>query len=111
MFRRLKGSPVAFATAVAGLLLAVPAHAAEYQVTMDNMNFGAMPKNAKVGDTIVWINHDTVQHSATAKDGSFDVRLLPGKQARTALTKAGQIAVTCIYHSTMRATLKVAPAG
>lgn len=111
MLHRLNVGRAALGPALAALLLAVPAQAAEYQVSMDNMTFGAMPKAAKVGDTIVWINHDTVQHSATANDGSFDVRLLPGKQARTVLTKAGQIAVKCIYHSAMRATLKVQPAG
>jgi plastocyanin len=75
---------------------------------MDNMAFESVPKGAKVGDIIVWDNRDTVQHSATARDSSFDVRLQPGKKARTVLAKAGNIAVYCVYHPMMRATLKVA---
>lgn len=80
----------------------------EIVVVMDNMNFGRLPNDAKVGDVIVWDNRDTVQHTATARDGSFDVRLQPGKKGRTVLRRAGDLAIYCIYHPMMRATLKVA---
>lgn len=80
----------------------------EITVTMDNMVFGQMPSDAKVGDTILWVNNDTVQHTATARDGSFDVRLQPGKSGKTVLSKAGNLAIFCIYHPMMRTTLKVA---
>ena len=80
----------------------------EIVVVMDNMNFGSLPKDAKVGDVIVWDNRDTVLHTATARDGSFDVRLQPGKRGRTVLSRAGNIAIYCIYHPMMRTTLKVA---
>ena len=96
----------------AGSLLHVQAQAQgaphEYTVVMDNMNFGALPSGAKVGDTIIWDNRDTVQHSATARDGSFDVRVNPGKKGRTVLTNAGTIALYCIFHPMMRGTLRVA---
>ena len=82
--------------------------AREFTVTMDNMVFGRMPSGAKVGDTIIWVNNDTVQHTATARDASFDVRLQPGKRARTVLSKAGNLAIYCIYHPMMRTTLRVA---
>ncbi len=80
----------------------------EFTVTMDNMVFGQMPAGAKVGDTIIWVNNDTVQHTATARDGSFDVRLQPGKRGKTVLSKAGNLAIYCIYHPMMRTTLRVA---
>ena len=80
----------------------------EFTVLMDNMVFGSVPSGARVGDTIVWVNNDTVQHTATARDGSFDVRLQPGKRARTVLGKAGNLAIYCIYHPMMRTTLRVA---
>ena len=102
-------SLLAVATCVA---LAAPSAAQsaprEIVVVMDNMNFGRLPSDAKVGDIIIWDNRDTVQHTATARDGSFDVRLQPGKKGRTVLRKAGDIALWCIYHPMMRATLKVA---
>lgn len=104
------------ALAVLAGLLAAPATGAakgesasrEITVIMDNMNFGTIPKDAKVGDAIIWVNRDTVQHTATARDGSFDVRLQPGQRGRTVLRKAGGVAVYCIYHPMMRTTLPVA---
>jgi len=83
----------------------------QFTVVMDNMNFGSVPKDARVGDVIIWDNRDTVQHTATARDGSFDVRLQPGRKARTVLEKAGNLAIYCIYHPMMRTTLRVAAQG
>lgn len=103
---------LAFAASMASLTAAAPSGAQpaprEIVVVMDNMNFGRLPSDAKVGDVIVWDNRDTVQHTATARDGSFDVRLQPGKKGRTVLRRAGDLAIYCIYHPMMRATLKVA---
>ena len=82
--------------------------AREFTVQMDNMSFGQLPQGAKVGDTVIWVNNDTVQHTVTARDGSFDIRLQPGKRGRTVLSKAGNIALYCIFHPMMRATLQVA---
>ena len=100
------------AAGAACLAFAIPSGAQpaprEIVVVMDNMNFGTLPRDAKVGDVIVWDNRDTVQHTATARDGSFDVRLQPGKKGRTVLRNAGDLAIYCIYHPMMRATLKVA---
>ena len=100
----------AVAAAALALSLAIPAQAAarEFTVTMSNMSYANLPRDAKVGDAIVWVNADTVEHSATAKDGSFDLRLLPGKRGRTVLSKAGTVQVYCVMHAMMRATLKVA---
>jgi plastocyanin len=110
MKRRISGL-LALAASVA-CLASAPSDAQnaprEFVVVMDNMNFGRLPAGAKVGDVIVWDNRDTVQHTATARDGSFDVRLQPGKKGRTVLSKAGSIAIYCIYHPMMRATLRVA---
>jgi plastocyanin len=75
---------------------------------MNNMSYAQVPTDAKVGDTIIWVNKDTVEHSATARDSSFDLRLLPGKKGRVVLSKAGTIVVSCIMHPMMRTTLKVA---
>jgi len=105
---------VGTAAVVAALALATSASGAEsgqqFTVVMNNMNFGQMPGQVHIGDTIIWSNQDTVQHSATARDGSFDIRLQPGQKGRTVLKKAGKIAVDCLYHPTMRTTLNVLPA-
>jgi plastocyanin len=94
------------------LLLAGAASAAggaeRYTVNISQMRYGSLPANLNVGDTIVWVNKDTVPHTVTAKDHSFDLRLDPGKQATQTLGKAGSFAFYCIFHPTMRGTLKVA---
>jgi plastocyanin len=80
----------------------------EHKVIMRNMDYGPVPSGLKVGDTIVWINNDTVQHSATARDHSFDIRLNPGQSAKMPLAKAGNIAFYCLFHPSMHGTLNVA---
>ncbi len=80
----------------------------QYTVVMSNMNYGAIPTTAKVGDTIIWVNRDSVPHTVTARDHSFDLRVAPGQSGRLTLQKAGTFAVYCIFHAMMRGTLKVA---
>ena len=80
----------------------------EYTVAINNMSFDPTPSNLKVGDTILWVNRDTVLHSVTARDHSFDLRLNPGKSERLTLQKAGRIPFDCLFHSTMRGVLVVA---
>jgi plastocyanin len=82
----------------------------EYTVVMSNMDFGAVPSGLKVGDTIVWVNHDTVIHSVTARDKSFDLRINPGQSVKLPLMTAGKIGIYCLFHPTMRGTLTVAAA-
>lgn len=79
----------------------------KYTVVMANMSFGKLPR-VKVGDTIVWVNRDTVPHTATARDKSFDVRVQQGQSVSMIVKKAGSIAFYCIYHPAMRDTLTVA---
>jgi plastocyanin len=81
----------------------------EHTAVINNMDYGPAPANLKVGDTIVWVNRDTVLHSVTARDHSFDLRMNPGQSARMVLDKAGKIPFICSFHPTMRGTLTVAP--
>jgi plastocyanin len=80
----------------------------QYTVTISSMSFGATPANLKVGDTISWVNNDSVMHTVTARDHSFDLRLNPGQSAPLTLDKAGRIPFYCLFHSSMRGTLVVA---
>lgn len=103
---------MAVALAVGGLAVAHASSSqgapADHVVTITSMSFGHMPTGLTAGDTVTWVNHDTVQHTATARDKSFDIRLAPGQSKRTVLQKPGAIAVYCIYHPMMRGTLVVA---
>ncbi len=102
--------PGLLAGAVTVALLASPtaATAASYVVTMANMNYGRLPAGLKVGDTITWVNQDSVPHTVTARDKSFDLRLNPGQKGTITLRTAGDVAIYCIFHATMRGVLKVA---
>ncbi|HWE46672.1 MAG TPA: cupredoxin domain-containing protein [Caulobacteraceae bacterium] len=80
-----------------------------YVVTMANMDFSAKTLSAHVGDTIQWVNKDMFRHSATAKDGSFDIDIDVGQSGSTKLTKPGNVQVTCKYHPTMTQQILVNP--
>lgn len=84
------------------------ASGADPVVTISNMSFGRMPAGLKVGDSVMFVNRDSVPHTVTARDHSFDLRIGPGQRGRLNLTKAGTFPIYCILHAPMRATLTVA---
>jgi plastocyanin len=98
-------------TIVAALTMgmSVPAHAATIQIGMDNLVISPAEASAKVGDTIEWINKDVFAHTATARNGDFDIMMPPKKTVTTVLKKAGSIEYYCRFHPNMKATLVVAP--
>ncbi|MGH6778575.1 MAG: cupredoxin domain-containing protein, partial [Bradyrhizobium sp.] len=91
---------------VAALLLIAPAlaHAATIQIVMQNLEITPAVVAAKVGDTVEWVNKDFVAHTATARNGDFDVNLPPDKTAHIVLKKAGTVHYYCRYHPNMTAT-------
>jgi plastocyanin len=101
---------VAFAAGAALLLpMSAPAAAAPrtFVVVIDKMKFGAVPPGLKAGDAVIWDNRDIFRHTATAKDGSFNVDLPAGKKGKTVLGKTGKFAFSCKYHPGMGGVLKV----
>jgi plastocyanin len=102
----------AFIVALTALSMPMPPASAAprtHTVVIDQMKFGAVPANLRVGDRIVWVNKDMFRHTATAKDKSFDVDLQPGAKGVSVVRKAGAISVICRYHPGMRAMMKVKP--
>lgn len=75
-------------------------------IVIDKMQYGPMPTDVRAGDIIEWANRDILEHSATARDGHFDVDLKPGASGRITAT-AGTLAFFCKFHPTMTATLVV----
>jgi plastocyanin len=52
-----------------------------------------------VGDTVTWQNNDTVDHTATANDGSFDSgAITPHGSFSFRFTKAGTVSYKCTIH-------------
>lgn len=104
--------PAVLAAAMLGLAALAscgPPKPKTYTVTVANMMFGPTPPELHVGDAIEWVNADIFQHSATARDGSFDVDLPAKAKARTVLSHAGAVDFYCRYHPGMTGRLAVAP--
>lgn len=107
------------AAAAAALALPTPGGAAPrvvkaaakarvYTIEIKNMKFAPVPAGLHVGDQIIWANHDTFRHTATAADHSFDVDLQAGQSGKIVLRKPGAIPFTCKFHPGMKGVLNVA---
>ena len=79
----------------------------QYTVNMVNMAYGPVPGSLKVGDSLLFVNKDSVPHTVTARNHSFDLRIGPGQRAKLNLTKAGTYQVYCILHAPMRTSFTV----
>ena len=86
--------------------MAVPAHAATIQIMMDNLVISPAEISVKAGDTIEWINKDVFAHTATARNGDFDVMMPPKKTVTSVVKKAGRVEYYCRFHPNMKAVLK-----
>ena len=91
------------------LAMSVSADAATIQITMQDLVISPAEASAKVGDTIEWINKDIFAHTATARNGDWDVTIPPNKTVTSVLNKAGTVEYYCRFHPNMKATLVVAP--
>ena len=105
----LPGRTLLIVTALMLGAIAVPAHAATIQIVMENLVMSPAEATAKLGDTIEWINKDIFAHTATARNGDFDVTLPPKKTVISVLKKAGAIEYYCRFHPNMKAVLKIEP--
>lgn len=103
----LPGRQIVLAVALA--VFAVPAHAETIRIAIQDLVFSPAEVSAKAGDSIEWVNEDVLAHTATARNGDFDVILPPKKTVTLALSKAGTVEYYCRYHPNMKAVLKIAP--
>lgn len=77
-------------------------------VQISNFSFSPATLTVKVGDIVTWINQDSMGHSATADDKSFDTGVLDqGKSGTSAFSKAGIYSYHCSVHPSMRGTIIV----
>ena len=89
---------------------AAPAFAEEtIRVAIDKLVFAPARVSAHVGDTIEWVNHDAVAHTATASNKDWEVALAPAGTGRVTLRHAGEIDYFCRFHPNMTGHLTVAP--
>ncbi len=92
--------PLAMGTLALG---ALPAEAAGHTVTIAGHQFMPAQLKVKAGDTITFVNRDTVPHTATAADGAFDTgQLQPGTGARVKISAKGAHPYVCRIHPSMK---------
>jgi plastocyanin len=99
-----------FACAVISLAMnAVSVHAETIQIIIDKMVFSPTETKASVGDTIEWVNNDVLRHTATARNGDWDVEIAAKKTSSLVLKDVRSIDYYCRYHPNMTGRIVVDP--
>jgi plastocyanin len=98
------------AVAVGGITAAFPAAAVEHIVSLKGATFQPATVNAKIGDTVKFVNDDGVDHEMFVPTKGFGVDL--GMQKPTSvtelhLTKPGSFEVECVVHPHMLLNINV----
>lgn len=81
---------------------------ARYEIAMRAFAFEPGVLEANAGDTLVWINHDVVPHTATSGEGGIDSGLVaPGASWSFVVPAVAHLAYSCLFHPTMTGTISV----
>jgi plastocyanin len=74
------------------------------------MFFSPAQISVAAGQRVIWRNNDTVGHTATADNGSFNTGLIaPGGQASVTFGSAGNFDYSCQVHPNMTGNVTVSP--
>jgi plastocyanin len=79
-------------------------------VSVSIEDFDYIPRDITVdhGATVTWTNEDSVPHTATDDDGSWDTdRLDKGEGGSLTFETAGEYRYYCVYHTYMKGTVTV----
>ena len=96
------------AAAGAGAMLARTAKPVTHTVTIDATSYTPTRLSVHVGDSVVWINKDVIPHTATAKAGGFDSKVLEtGATFRFTARAKGGTDYACLFHPTMIGRIQV----
>jgi plastocyanin len=99
-----------FATAALGVILALPAVAADSEVNIDNFAFTPKELTVKAGTTIVFRNHDDIPHSVVDSKGEFHSKALDtGDSFAFTFAKAETYVYSCGLHPRMQGKITVTP--
>ena len=80
------------------------------QIEVDIINFTFQPISvtASRGNTIVWINRDTVAHTVTADDGSFDSgAIAPEDSFEQRFDKVKSYSYSCSFYPQMKGIITI----
>ena len=78
------------------------------QVKISDLAFSPAEITIRRGETVEWVNDDFIDHTATAKNGGWDVMLAAGKTASRTFEKPGTTHYFCRFHPDMTGTVIVA---
>jgi plastocyanin len=87
----------------------VSGQAETIQIIIDKLVFSPTETKASVGDTIEWVNNDVLIHTATARNGDWDVVIAAKKTSSLVLKNVGSIDYYCRYHPNMTGRIVVDP--
>ena len=78
------------------------------EVIISNLSFQPASQTLGKGSTIVWRNQDTVSHTVTAKDGSFNSgTIVAGDTFEQKFEKSKTYTYSCSIHPEMKGTIIV----
>ena len=90
--------------------LSFPASAAEIVVRMEGADYTPTQIEARVGDRLVFMNDDVVEHEVfvpTAGHGIDLGKQAPGQTVTMSLGKSGRFDVECVFHPQMLLSVDV----
>ena len=89
------------------VLMTESARAETIEVKIEKLTFTPSQITAHVGDTIEWVNADFVAHTATARNGAWDVTIAPSATASIVLKAGGTVDYYCRFHPNMTGQIAV----
>jgi plastocyanin len=78
------------------------------KVEISNFTYNPDPVRVQAGGKVTWLNQDSVSHTATADDGSFDTGTIDeGKLKSETFKQPGTFTYHCEIHPQMHGTIEV----
>lgn len=83
-------------------------HAETIRVEIKDLAFAPAAITAHVGDVIEWANNDFLDHTATGKNGEWEVNLPPDGSGRIEIKgPGGKLEYYCRYHPNMMGEITI----
>lgn len=107
--RRLSATGAAALAAAAAACAGGGRAPARHGIEIRAFVYSPAAQAAAPGDTLVFVNHDAVPHTATAANGSWDTGSIPANGTKTiVIPSSGTGPYRCTIHPTMTASVAAA---
>jgi plastocyanin len=85
-----------------------PATPPQIEVAIEGFAFKPATLNIPTGTTVLWYNNDSVDHTVTARDNSFDSDIIsPGKTFKHTFQQSGTSEYYCRIHPNMEGEVTI----